>query len=317
MTTRFDPRRCATRAARRIAVVVLLTLSLLAFDGASAWAYTQADRTEQKRYAVETVNLSYSAFLARKADFTNAKCRLEGHLYTGAPTPRCTKPSPYNAFDWTDDGCSGREQIGPISNLYRNLFNKACQLHDFGYRNFGEGLKLDRTESRRAWIDERFRIQMYRICDDRFAGNRAQLLVCKDQAEWVHTVVRNASSWKGPAKSPSTPLDPTPPKAPDAPTFTVMNTDETPPDGVWFRTSPHTGDTDRVTGHGVYRGDRVALECHARGDSVGAHANHLWYRVRNLSRPTVGGRSNDGFLNAHYVDDGTVADQVVANVRPC
>jgi hypothetical protein len=35
------------------------------------------------------------------------------------------------------------------------------------------------------------------------------------------------------------------------PIFTVMNTSETPPDGVWFRNSPHTADTDRVTGHGV------------------------------------------------------------------
>ena len=27
-------------------------------------------------------------------------------MYEGNPTPGCTKPSPYNAFDWTDDGCS-------------------------------------------------------------------------------------------------------------------------------------------------------------------------------------------------------------------
>jgi hypothetical protein len=37
----------------------------------------------------------------------------------------------------------------------------------------------------------------------------------------------------------------------NGPTFTVMNTSETLPDGVWFRNSPHTAGTDRVTGHGV------------------------------------------------------------------
>ncbi len=101
------------------------------------------------------------------------------------------------------------------------------------------------------------------------------------------------------------------------PVFTVMNTSETPPDGVWFRNSPHTGDTDRVTGHGVYRNERVRLQCYAWGDSVGAYNDTLWYYTLNVTRTVNAGVSNQGYLNAHYIDDGKVANQVDASVPQC
>ena len=84
--------RLAARAAATLAGVVLL----LVFSSAPAQAYTQADRNEQKRYAIETVSLSYSAFLARKADFTRAGCRIENYENNGFAYPGCRKPSPYN-----------------------------------------------------------------------------------------------------------------------------------------------------------------------------------------------------------------------------
>ena len=40
------------------------------------------------------------------------------------------------------------------------------------------------------------------------------------------------------------------------------------------------------------------------------------YRVSNLTRPTVGGLANHGWLNAHYINDGKVANQVDAGVPP-
>ena len=103
------------------------------------------------------------------------------------------------------------------------------------------------------------------------------------------------------------------------PVFGVMNTSETPPDGVWFRNSPHTADTDRATGHGVYAGDSVQLQCYAWGDSVGAYNDTLWYYVNNLTRPTVSsnGQANVGYLNAHYVNDGQNANVVDAGVGQC
>jgi hypothetical protein len=104
-----------------------------------------------------------------------------------------------------------------------------------------------------------------------------------------------------------------------APEFTVMNTSEAPPDGVYFRNSASSADTDGGTGHGVFQGNRVRLNCFAWGDEVGRYKNRLWYQVDNLTLPTVGdsGLPNSGFLSAHYVDDGTVADQVVDGVEPC
>jgi hypothetical protein len=99
--------------------------------------------------------------------------------------------------------------------------------------------------------------------------------------------------------------------------YTVMNTSETPPDGVWMRNSPHTADTDRVTGHGVYMNERVELLCYGWGDAVGPYANRLWYDVVNLSRPTNAGVRNAGWLNAHYIDDGALANVVDPGVPPC
>lgn len=103
------------------------------------------------------------------------------------------------------------------------------------------------------------------------------------------------------------------------PRFPVMNTSEQPPDGVWFRNSGSNADTDRVTGHGVYAGDIVEQQCYIWGDAVGAYANRLWYFVVNVTRPTVpgSGAPNTGYLNAHFINDGTVANQVVAGVPAC
>ncbi len=101
------------------------------------------------------------------------------------------------------------------------------------------------------------------------------------------------------------------------PIFTVINTTEIPPDGVWFRNSPHTADTDRVTGHGVYMNEQVQLHCYAWGDAVGAYNNSLWYYSLNVTRPTNAGLSNEGYLNAHYINDGLAANQIDAGVPEC
>jgi hypothetical protein len=111
---------------------------------------------------------------------------------------------------------------------------------------------------------------------------------------------------------------PQPPQAPaTGPVFTVMNTSETPPDGVWFRNSPQTADTSRTTGLGIYAGEQVQLVCYATGDVVGPYNDSLWYKVANVTRPSNNGAPNTGFLNAHYIDDGQVANVVDAGVAAC
>lgn len=106
-------------------------------------------------------------------------------------------------------------------------------------------------------------------------------------------------------------------KAYSGPIFTVMNTSQTLPDGVWFRNSPHTADTDRVTGHGVYMNEQVQLRCYSWGDAVGTYDNRLWYNVVNVTRPTNAGVENSGYLNAHYIDGGLLANQINSGVPDC
>ena len=103
------------------------------------------------------------------------------------------------------------------------------------------------------------------------------------------------------------------------PVFQVMNTSETPPDGVYFRNSPHTADTSRIYGLGVFAGDYVQLNCYAWGDAVGAYNDTLWYYANNVTRPTVPstGGANVGYLNAHYINDGKAANVVDSGVPQC
>lgn len=110
---------------------------------------------------------------------------------------------------------------------------------------------------------------------------------------------------------------PTPTPIPTGgPVFAVMNTSETPPDGVWFRDNPNAAGP-RLNGYGVYAGDRVQLRCYGTGAPIGAYANRVWYYAGNLTRPNAPGRANVGWLNAHYVNDGRASNQVVPGVRPC
>jgi surface antigen len=116
----------------------------------------------------------------------------------------------------------------------------------------------------------------------------------------------------------STPTTTAPPPPPNT-MFGVQNTSETLPDGVWFRNSPHVSDTDRMTGHGVYAGDQVRLQCYAYGDAVGPYANTIWYYVSNLTRPIVSsdGQANVGYLNAHYVNDGKASNVLDPGIPHC
>ena len=117
------------------------------------------------------------------------------------------------------------------------------------------------------------------------------------------------------APSPSSSVQP--PAGGGGPVFPVMNTSETLPDGVWFRNSPHTADTSRITGLGVYKGEQVQLNCYAFGDAVGPYSDSLWYYVHNVTRPTVNGMTDAGYLNAHYINDGKATNQIDAAVPAC
>src|SRR4051794_21976573 len=92
------------------------------------------------------------------------------------------------------------------------------------------------------------------------------------------------------------------------PTFPVMNTSEQPPDGVWFRYGPDPSQTERITGLGVYQGEHVRVKCFTVGTPFGPYSNNIWYYAYDVERPSVTGRSNEGWINTHYVDDGQTAN---------
>jgi hypothetical protein len=99
--------------------------------------------------------------------------------------------------------------------------------------------------------------------------------------------------------------------------FPVVHTDDKPPDGVLFRFAPRLADIDHRTGQGVYPGERVRLSCYEQGDPVGSYANTLWYQVSNVSRPSIDGQVNAGFLNSHYINDGRGLGDIDPGVPSC
>jgi hypothetical protein len=105
--------------------------------------------------------------------------------------------------------------------------------------------------------------------------------------------------------------------AADAAQFLVMNTREQPPDGVWFRYAPDPSATTRTTGLGVYQGEHVNVRCYWNGTPFGPYNNNVWYYAFDLERPTVGGASNEGWINTHYVDDGMTANNAAPGVPHC
>ncbi|MFF5084032.1 phospholipase A2 [Actinoplanes sp. NPDC000266] len=149
----------------------------------AAHADDMTRRAEQIRYAEESMLLGNREFAERKADFLAAGC---------GPRGQCTKPAPYEAFDWDTDSCSW-----PTPDSWRRLFHPACQQHDFGYRNFGKGLTLGRDEATRRWIDDRFAVEMKAICNYRFSDwtQYANLQACFKEADGMYGAVRVLSNW--------------------------------------------------------------------------------------------------------------------------
>jgi hypothetical protein len=190
-------------------LLAVALLAMFAVPVADAHASAQSDRKEQLRYARETVNLTYAKFMGRKADFTNKGCNANRPKAGG-----CKKPSPYNKFDWTTDSCSR-----PTPASWKRMFDAPCQLHDFGYRNFGNGLKLGSDENTRAWVDSRFRAEMKRLCNDSFgrAWQKLNREACFNEADVMFAAVRNFNKWREPFPEPGipvptiTPIQPLPP----------------------------------------------------------------------------------------------------------
>ncbi|HEY5144446.1 MAG TPA: phospholipase A2 [Solirubrobacteraceae bacterium] len=113
--------------------------------------------------------------------------RLVAMPYDAFLTVKRTVPAA--PFDWSTDGCSRT----PAE--WAAIFDGPCEQHDFGYRNFGNGLRLDRTEARRAWIDGRLLAGLRQVCTERYRSVR--LVLCRTRARLMWAAVRTFNDWSG------------------------------------------------------------------------------------------------------------------------
>ena len=154
MTLRISP---ASRLRHIVATGLVWALALTALSAPSAQADT-------KSLADAIMGMDYKTFVE----------------YAGIRAPR--------PFDWNTDGCSS-----PTPPSLRRLFSMPCQQHDFGYRNYGRGLRLGRNENTRGWIDGRLLTESRRLCDISFSRwyQKANKATCRSQAYSMWVAVRH------------------------------------------------------------------------------------------------------------------------------
>lgn len=284
-----------------------LGLAVLAPAPLALGAWTTAQRNEAIRYAWETDDLTYATFMDRKADFTKAGCNRDDRRFG-----KCTKPWPYNTFVWTTDGCSAPIRYG----AYRAIFAGPCEQHDFAYRNIGNGLSLDRSNSARRRIDKKLYIEARRACNEKYRSrwrivNRA---ACLREADEMYSFFM-LPAW-GPPKGPenwdkpcakgkcwppviedpapvATPTNPTPttpvqvptPTATTPTTTTPKPTTPPPPPRTWPETAGGVAHTwtnhtnaGGTQGPSIAAGQTVQITCRLQGFRV-ADGNTWWYRI--------------------------------------
>jgi hypothetical protein len=145
-------------------------------------------RTIRSIVALSTALIALVAFAAPAAQadtkgLADAIMRMDYNTFVQYAGIQAPPP-----FDWSTDGCSS-----PTPASLRRLFSRPCELHDFGYRNYGHGLRLGANEDVRAWIDGRFLEEMQRLCRDSFPRwwQQANKATCFTQASGIWSAVRN------------------------------------------------------------------------------------------------------------------------------
>lgn len=98
------------------------------------------------------------------------------------------RKSAANPYDWSTDGCSG-----PTYDAWLLYDYRVCWRHDWGWRNYGHGLTMQRTEARRQTIDDQFRNDMYESCERRW-GSGVTWQLCMVDANAAYEAVR-AVGW--------------------------------------------------------------------------------------------------------------------------
>lgn len=124
--------------------------------------------------------------LTERADriFLETTLREFGRLSAKRSQPKVDAKDP---LDWSNDGCSA--EIWGIDAPYRDTFRPACIRHDFGYRNFGNGLALRTNEEAKGIIDRRLRRDAKTICRSRSDRER-----CTNWANLYYNAVSKAGA---------------------------------------------------------------------------------------------------------------------------
>jgi hypothetical protein len=153
---------------RALAALLSVVAALMVVPPAFAGIGDSIGRSIVKQRANAIMNLTYSQFDSYRRDVHDAP------------------------FNWTTDGCSYTPPA------WADLFRRPCNLHDFGYWNYGHtdgqpGLELGVNKNTRAWIDHRLLEEMVRLCDHKYHAWWRSLnkVECLDQATIIYGAVRN------------------------------------------------------------------------------------------------------------------------------
>lgn len=92
----------------------------------------------------------------------------------------------HDALDWSDNGCSV-----PILNGVILGDSKACLRHDFGWRNFGNGLQIERTSQRKLELDLTLQTDLNLSCQLRYSWLDPRRPLCHAEAAIVSNAVQN------------------------------------------------------------------------------------------------------------------------------
>lgn len=104
-------------------------------------------------------------------------------------------------LDWTDDGCSipGEGKV-PEAGHWSRVFDRPCQQHDFGYRNYGQAnLRLNRREDTRLRIDNKLNRETKRVCRSRYKGRGVNQTLRRHECYGVANTIYHAvrlGGWK-------------------------------------------------------------------------------------------------------------------------
>jgi uncharacterized protein with LGFP repeats len=94
---------------------------------------------------------------------------------------------------WSSDGCSGGFLTPPTVD---GLFRDACHRHDFGYRNFRNGPRIDPSAARKRRIDDMFLADLQATCaaagQPRVAWHHGISVECLRAAQLMYRAVRAA-----------------------------------------------------------------------------------------------------------------------------